>query len=352
MTSTAGCYFVAPDFLRCKFNAFEILKRSVATITTKILSMKDRFNRPFYYYNMPVWPALEELHTQMAIYPCVKGRCVTPNRHIRPTSSTELINDNATTQCVEEVTTNFTTTAASLEYNVSTTAASLKYNTSTSSDVTHTDVTRTDEITINPMLTMNDSLLVESTWFKIIIILIVVIVVVLIIIFIFLKRKRVFRRHNVTVKPMPNAAIFQINDDDDDDEDNELFGLPSTHCRPTSVSMNTTPKEIVSPIPTDRFVSLSAAALNNADLDSTNVLVEVDIHNVNSVVVETSNLTDSVLLPTVNPHDVLSIINEDQAVPDVISSSSSTISLSLTNVSSIKTDDSDASTIDPNLSEN
>ena len=50
-----------------------------------------------------------------------------------------------------------------------------------------------------------------------------------------------------------------------------------------------------------------------------------------------------------NPNDILPIDEDDQAVPELLRKSSSTISIDLTDVSSIE---STASTIDPNLTEN
>lgn len=75
MTAPAGCSFSLFDFLSCGFNALKLLRPSLATYRTKILSIKDQVGGNNYHYDDETWPALQELHVRKEILSCEQGLC-------------------------------------------------------------------------------------------------------------------------------------------------------------------------------------------------------------------------------------------------------------------------------------
>ena len=311
MSAPAGCRFITADFLRCQFNAFQVLSRSLSTVTTKILSIKDKFNQAYYYYNANVWPALQELITPTAIYPCNNGLCgslydnsINPNTAV-PHAVDLLQSENVT---VSTISSKPRPTAVLIE------------------------PTNNSSMWVSP--TEN----VETLWYQIAIIVIVIVVVGLVMIIMFLKRKSLFRR---CIKPEGYKSLdlpFQqltFDDYDDEDEDSTVFDVRDTTQVPCPAQMSTTPKKRCSPILNKRANQVYAI-----ESDGTiNELKKINIHNVNKVVTGTDNLDDSVNLDGLeNPKVVLVIAEVHEMSPGVSNSSS------LTNVSSI----SNTETIDSN----
>lgn len=74
MLAPAGCTFILSYFLSCGFNPLKMLRPSVVTFSTKILSVKEEFGGQ-YYYDVETWTALQELHVGGGILPCNEGVC-------------------------------------------------------------------------------------------------------------------------------------------------------------------------------------------------------------------------------------------------------------------------------------
>lgn len=94
MVVPVGCRMVEFNFLECKFDALEQLKKSMATISTKILktSMKKSgtSDRVGMAYDQSTWPALKKLMSGKQLYNCNNGFC-------EPINSLPALPDSVTT---------------------------------------------------------------------------------------------------------------------------------------------------------------------------------------------------------------------------------------------------------------